>query len=404
MTGALASIAIAVRTPPRAALAAALMVMVLAFAGGAFGQILGEGQRPPADANSQLFEAVFNNDLDSVKLSVAQGADIEARSKLGRNALELAVDLGHFDVAHYLLALRHNKRAQVARSQPPKPAPPPPFVPAEPPPAQVPPAPPAAVVAAAPVAPQSPPTPPQRPAEPARVATSAPPPAPSAVKEAAPPAAAPAAPAAAPAAPATPAAPARTRVAVAAALPSSPPPPAFAAGAPLGVSLRLGLAATSTTAAGDEPCVDKKKGLLRLCVLPVEWPAELEKHFQIESFLYRGVKALARFEGGVATRLYAQFPAASFAAVADFHRQRLGPPQEVIERQIRLAGGGKATNQVLVWRLAGGGQRLSVVEIRSHDDVRRSTASRDYGAIQSYYEGARSMFSQVSALDLMRLR
>jgi hypothetical protein len=403
MTRALASIAIAAGAPPRAALAAVLMAVVLTFAGGALGQILGEGQRPPAEANSQLFEAVFNNDLDSVKLSIAEGADIEARSKLGRNALELAVDLGHFEVAHYLLALRHHKRAQVARSQPPKPAAPPPFVPAAPPPAQVPPAPsPAPVVAAAPPpppVPQTPPSPPQPPAEPVQVVTSvappvpapapAPEPAPSVVKEEA---------------PATPEAPAKARVAVAAAAPSPPRAPAFAAGAPLDVSLRLGLAATSATAAGDEPCVDKKKGLVRLCVLPVEWPEELEEHFRIESFLYRGVKALARFEGGVATRLYAQFPADSFAAVADFHRQRLGPPQEVIERQVRLAGGDKATNQVLVWKLGGGGGRVNVVEIRSFDDVRRSTASSGYGAIQAYYEGARSMFSQVSALDLMRLR
>ncbi|MEE8545202.1 MAG: hypothetical protein V3T29_05270 [Alphaproteobacteria bacterium] len=180
---------------------------------------------------------------------------------------------------------------------------------------------------------------------------------------------------------------------------------ALAAGAPLGVSLKLGLGATAATAAGDEPCVDKRKGAVRICILPVEWPAEIERHFLVDSFLYRGAKALARFENGEAIRLYAQFPAASFEAVADLHRRRLGPPQEIGERQTRLAGGGKAVNRVLVWKLQdAAGKRVSVVEIRSLDDVRRRTATPGYGAIQSYYEGARSMFSQVSALDLMRLQ
>ncbi|MEE8544584.1 MAG: ankyrin repeat domain-containing protein, partial [Alphaproteobacteria bacterium] len=144
-------------------MAALLVVTLLALAAGAFAQILGEAGRSSAETNDRLFEAVFNNDLDSVKLSIAQGAKLEARNKLGRNALELAIDLGHFEVAHYLLALRHHRRAQVARNEPPKPAPPPPFVPAEPPPAEVPLSPPPPEIAEATPAPP-PPT------EPAQVA------------------------------------------------------------------------------------------------------------------------------------------------------------------------------------------------------------------------------------------
>ncbi len=391
---------------PRAALAALLVVTFLALAAGAFAQILGDGGRSSAEANDRLFEAVFNNDLDSVKLSIAQGAKLEARNKLGRNALELAIDLGHFEVAHYLLALRHHRRAQVARNEPPKPAPPPPFVPAAPPPAEVPlsPPPPPEVAEATP-APPPPTEPAPKPAvEPAQVAvTMAPVAAPVAAPLAAP--AATAAPAAASEASPTPGPKPRPEIALAAAPSPTPRVEALAAGAPLGVSLKLGLGATAATAAGDEPCVDKRKGAVRICILPVEWPAEIERHFLVDSFLYRGAKALARFENGEATRLYAQFPAASFEAVADLHRRRLGPPQEIGERQTRLAGGGKAANRVLVWKLRdAAGKRVSVVEIRSLDDVRRRTATPGYGAIQAYYEGARSMFSQVSALDLMRLQ
>ncbi|MCZ6523294.1 MAG: ankyrin repeat domain-containing protein, partial [Alphaproteobacteria bacterium] len=373
------------RARPRAALAALLVVTLLALAAGAFAQILGETGRSSAEANDRLFEAVFNNDLDSVKLSIAQGAKLEARNKLGRNALELAIDLGHFEVAHYLLALRHHRRAQVARNEPPKPAPPPPFVPAEPPPAEVPlsPPPPPEVAAATPA-----PAPPTEPAPkpvvvPAQVAaTTAAVAAPVAAPLAAPAATAP--PAAASEASPTPGPKPRPEIALAAAPSPTPRVEALAAGAPLGVSLKLGLGATAATAAGDEPCVDKRKGAVRICILPVEWPAEIERHFLVDSFLYRGAKALARFENGEAIRLYAQFPVASFEAVADLHRRRLGPPQEIGERQTRLAGGGKAVNRVLVWKLrAAAGKRVSVVEIRSLDDVRRRTAAPGYGAIQA---------------------
>ena len=53
-----------------------------------------------------LFAAIQRNDFSAVQLSVADGADISARNKFGMLAVDLAVDKGHFEIAHYLLSLR----------------------------------------------------------------------------------------------------------------------------------------------------------------------------------------------------------------------------------------------------------------------------------------------------------
>ena len=350
---------------------------MLALAGAAGGQTMG-GEASSAEANKRLLTAVFNDDLDAVKVSIAQGADIEARSKLGRNAVELAIDLGHFRIAHYLLALRHHRRTLAARQRPPTPAPPPPFVPAEP-----------AAGAPAPSAVGQSPAPEIEGA--ASPAAEPPPatPAPSARQIPAPEIeAAPAPPAAEP-----------TRSEAAPRRETEPP-----AELGLGISLKLGQDAASGVLSAESPCVEKSKGAVRVCVLAVEWPAEIESHFLVDGFLYRGVKALVRFENGAATRLYAQFPSESFAAVSDYHQDRLGSPTEVKEHETRLQGSGKVMNQVLVWKRGDAADgRTVVLEIRKHDDVRRNTAAR-FGVIQVYYEGSGSMFSQLSGRDLMRLR
>lgn len=59
-----------------------------------------------SSATKNLFAAIQRNDFGAVQLSVANGADPSARNNFGRLAVDLAVDKGHFEIAHYLLSLR----------------------------------------------------------------------------------------------------------------------------------------------------------------------------------------------------------------------------------------------------------------------------------------------------------
>ncbi|MCH7937898.1 MAG: hypothetical protein IH994_12550 [Proteobacteria bacterium] len=54
----------------------------------------------------ELFKAVALNDMTGVKKSIEDGADLYAENEEGMTAADLAVDKGHFIVAHYLLSRR----------------------------------------------------------------------------------------------------------------------------------------------------------------------------------------------------------------------------------------------------------------------------------------------------------
>ncbi len=74
------------------------------------------GKAPPVSEKTQaeglsqptlkLFKAVELNDMAAVKTSIEAGADLLAENEEGMTAADLAVDRGHFIVAHYLLSRR----------------------------------------------------------------------------------------------------------------------------------------------------------------------------------------------------------------------------------------------------------------------------------------------------------
>ena len=56
-------------------------------------------------STKRLFDAVWADDIGMVKASIVDGADIGAVNDLGVRAVDLAVDKGHYDIAHYLLSI-----------------------------------------------------------------------------------------------------------------------------------------------------------------------------------------------------------------------------------------------------------------------------------------------------------
>lgn len=71
-------------------------------------------------ATQVLFLAVEKNDLPGVQAAVNGGADITARQINGMQAVDLAIERGYFDIAHYLISVRNQIDAQ---GKPAKPAP-----------------------------------------------------------------------------------------------------------------------------------------------------------------------------------------------------------------------------------------------------------------------------------------
>lgn len=91
----------------------------------------GSPPRSARAANEQLFNAINANDLERVKQAVQAGADVGARNAFGTTAVDLAVDLGRYDIAFYLMSFRSpetNERTAQPRQAQPEPAQPAPAV------------------------------------------------------------------------------------------------------------------------------------------------------------------------------------------------------------------------------------------------------------------------------------
>lgn len=84
-------------------------VSMFVFAGAATAQPVPSKPAPGGQLNQptqSLFKAVELNDMTAVKSSIDAGADMFAENEDGMTAADLAVDKGHFIVAHYLLSRR----------------------------------------------------------------------------------------------------------------------------------------------------------------------------------------------------------------------------------------------------------------------------------------------------------
>jgi hypothetical protein len=69
---------------------------------------------PPTEA---LFDGVNRGDIEAVRDSLSRGAELNAQNILGITATELAIDLGHNDIAFLLLSMRGADKPRGGRTQ-----------------------------------------------------------------------------------------------------------------------------------------------------------------------------------------------------------------------------------------------------------------------------------------------
>jgi len=79
------------------------------------GASLSAGPSPSAAAeltaaDKRLFDAVWANDMAAVRRVLAEGANPAAADDNGMSAVDVAVDRGYFEIAHYLLAVQNQRR------------------------------------------------------------------------------------------------------------------------------------------------------------------------------------------------------------------------------------------------------------------------------------------------------
>jgi len=180
-----------------------------------------------------------------------------------------------------------------------------------------------------------------------------------------------------------------------------------------GVSLTLGesVALVNTFPPGKDgldpnnECVKKNRGTTFFCIAPVDWPEDLRPSFIVATILYTGPMSIARFDQGEANRFHALFNSADFDRVVNFYQKRYGEPTEIWRRSIAPLAKPRQDNPTVSWRNRDPETNaVSILEVRQHDDTRGGFPDTQRGAVMLYYANSPTIFPQVSAHELMRLK
>ena len=78
---------------------------------------IAKAQDSVSRATIELFRGADTNDMEMVKRAIYAGADMRARNSLGQRAHDVAVDLNHMEVAHYILSMRPKVKRQPQQPQ-----------------------------------------------------------------------------------------------------------------------------------------------------------------------------------------------------------------------------------------------------------------------------------------------
>jgi hypothetical protein len=179
-------------------------------------------------------------------------------------------------------------------------------------------------------------------------------------------------------------------------------PPNHLKGTPLfiGEGRVLGLSRPADASAA--PCALSRQGAVALCVEPVVWPAETKGFFEINTLLYKGAKAIVRYDGGTATRYHVLFPSKSFAEVVAFMQSRFGPPTKTGVLPIKAIGTLIKENPVATWMsLSAAGDFVTTLEVRAVDDVRGGLPDVKHGVLMLMPAAGAPRLPRRSLLKLM---
>ncbi|MCK4939404.1 MAG: hypothetical protein KAR80_03855, partial [Rhodospirillaceae bacterium] len=152
------------------------------------------------------------------------------------------------------------------------------------------------------------------------------------------------------------------------------------------------------------PCVDKHGDGTVFCIDTVFWPLDIEENFRVDTIMYQGTRAIARYDDGLATNFHAMFDSNAFDIIANYYTNRYGSPTKSIARAIAPFAKPRQENPTMIWQSREPGTDLVInLEIRKFDDARGGFPDTERGAIMLYKNHAEPIFPKLSQLELMVL-
>lgn len=154
------------------------------------------------------------------------------------------------------------------------------------------------------------------------------------------------------------------------------------------------------------PCLSKGAKDTLFCVDKLSWPFELEDDFLVDTIMYQGTRAIARYDAGRATNFHTLFRTEAFDKVINYYTQRYGHPTEMVERAIAPLAAPRQENPTYLWQSREPGtDTIVTLEIRKFDDAQGGGfPDTNRGVILLYKAHAKPIFPQLSQLELMVLK
>lgn len=172
----------------------------------------------------------------------------------------------------------------------------------------------------------------------------------------------------------------------------------------LGDSVATGQTKLPRGIAEPNACVRKRRGKISFCIVPVDWPRSIEPAFAVNTNLYQGTRAIARYDNGKASHYHGLFVSADYDKIIKFMKQRYGPPTDIWKRMIAPFGKPRQPNPTLVWRsLDSETDKVTILEVRKFDDSRSVFPDTEHGAIRLYNAGGPRVFPIITAHDIMSI-
>ncbi|MDP7666567.1 MAG: hypothetical protein QF738_00725 [Rhodospirillales bacterium] len=187
------------------------------------------------------------------------------------------------------------------------------------------------------------------------------------------------------------------------------PPERYLKGVPLTIADDFGIGARkfpqTPVAHAPENCVRKQRGTILFCVEPVTWPGNIEEHFAVSTFFYRGTSAIVRYDEGESRYIYALFSTDGFEAVGAHFEARYGPPTSTVHRRVTLMAAPRMTSPAMIWKSVDATSGVvTTLEVRKYDDSRGGFADVRHGALLLRSDGTEPIFPRLSTLELMVLK
>jgi hypothetical protein len=172
----------------------------------------------------------------------------------------------------------------------------------------------------------------------------------------------------------------------------------------LGDSATTGQSKLPRGIAEPDPCVRKRRGTVSFCIVPIDWPSAIEAAFTVNTSLYQGTRAIARYDKGKASHYHALYTSIDHDKIIKFLKNRYGPPTDIWKRMIAPFAKPRQSNPTLIWRSHDSEtDKVTILEVRKFDDTRATFPDTRHGTIRLYPAGGPPVFPNITAHDIMSI-